>query len=102
MIDRTLEVFHNRTLTLDGHRFVRCRFINAEIRYRGGPAFEFRDNMFGGFLNLEFDRRGAETDAMAAELDGAFRSAGFDLGIAGRIHRWRGPVFRFHTLLGDR
>jgi hypothetical protein len=94
--DRT---FHNRTLTLDGQRFIACRFVNADLRYKGTAPFELRGNSFEGYVNLEFARDAADAAAMVQELDRAFRDIGYDLELTAWIAGAREPVWRYHTLL---
>lgn len=101
MIDHENQTFHNRTLTLDGHRFRGCRFINGDLRYKGGPRFELRDCAFEGYVNLEIALRSPDSKAMIAELEQAIRSFGFDFQLAKHTRWWRrpGPIFRYHALL---
>jgi len=99
LVDEEDKTFHNRTLTIDGHRFVKCHFINADLRYKGTGPFELRENLFEGYLNIEFNRDGVDARAMAEELDQAFRAIGFDLRLSKHIFRCSWPIFRYHTLL---
>lgn len=91
------ERFHNRTIILDGRRFIDCEFINPELRYRGGAPFECTGNRFEGSTNIEFHRGGEHSKPLIAVLDRAFRDAGWDLQLAKRFARSRQLVWRFHT-----
>jgi hypothetical protein len=79
--------------------FCGCRFVNADLRYKGTAPFELRSNVFDGYLNLEFAPNGVDASAMAVELDRAFHDIGYDLGLLKQIANTREPVWRFHTLL---
>src|SRR4028119_2195399 len=92
------QTFHNRTLILDGQRYLSCRFINADLRYKGTARFEMQCSRFEGYFNLEWDRQGADALAMAQMLDREVQGCGFDLELALRLSRGMDRVWRFHTL----
>ena len=93
------QTFHNRTLILDGQRYLSCRFINADLRYKGTAPFEMLGSRFEGYFNLEWDRQGADALAMVQVLDREVLGCGFDLELASRLACWSERVWRFHTFL---
>jgi hypothetical protein len=93
------QTFHNRTLILDGQRYLGCRFINADLRYKGTAPFAMQGSRFEGYFNLEWDRHGADAIAMVQMLDREVRGCGFDLELASHLARWPDRVWRFHTHL---
>ena len=93
------QTFHNRTLILDGQRYFGCRFINADLRYKGTAPFEMQGSRVEGYFNLEWGRQGADALAMVRMLDHEVQGCGFDLDLRSRLARWSGLVWRFHTLL---
>lgn len=94
--DRT---FHNRTLALDGERFLGCRFINADLRYKGTAPFTMQGCRFEGYFNLQFDRHGAEAADLARMLDRELVGCGYDLRLATLLFREGDPIWNYHTLL---
>ena len=99
MVEHRNQTFHNRTLILDGQRYHGCRFINADLRYKGTAPFEMQGSRFEGYFNLEFDRHGADALAMAQMLDREVLGCGYDLELASGVARGLDRVWRFHTLL---
>ena len=99
MSEHRHQTLHNRTLILDGQRYHGCRFINADLRYKGTAPFEMQGSRFEGYFNLEWDRQGADALAMVQMLDREVQGCGFDLELASLMARGQDRVWRFHTLL---
>lgn len=94
--DRT---FHNRTLIIDGERFYGCRFINADLRYKGTALSDVQGCRFEGYFNLEIDGQGAGAVEIARMLDRELAGCGYNLDLVVLLAQRVEQVWRFHTLL---
>jgi hypothetical protein len=98
MSEHRTRTFHNRTLILDGQRYLDHRFVNADLRYKGTAPFGMQRSRFQGCLNLKLVRHIADALAMAQLLDREVRSCGYDLELALLVTRGLDRVWRFYTL----
>lgn len=99
MAEHRNRTFHNRTLVLDGESFHDCRFINADLRYKGTAPFELRGCRFEGYFNFEFDREGVGAADMARMIEGELARYGYDRQFAAGLAQAWERIWMFHTLL---